>query len=359
MAKRKSYIFMEDQRSHWLRKTLLTLLFLLLALALGLFAVSYGISHDVTLERVTVTVPDLPADLEQWSILLMSDLHGATLGRQQSGIRRAIEGVNMSVIVFMGDMVGPGGDIQPLLDIVSFLPKDKIILYVPGDEDFDYLDGTAHANITAKADWALALEQAGVTIVDVPVLFTRGANNRSRIWFIPEYLYSLDCDNLERMYQAQLDALNAKASLTADEVAMRRVAEYEIARAQKIRLAKSEIRKGDIQVALSHVPVTQSYMDSLILWGDRNTEFSLLKADLILAGHYCGGQWRVPGRGAIYVPQLGFWPEDRLIRGLDYIGAVPQYISPGLGASGIYPYFRFRVMNQPVVTYLTLTSRQQ
>ena len=77
----------------------------------------------------------------------------------------------------------------------------------------------------------------------------------------------------------------------------------------------------------------------------------------MLAGHYCGGQWRLPGKGAIYVPEYGWFPEDRLIQGLDYLSGLPQYISPGLGASDYYPWQRGRVFNSPVVTLITLTAR--
>ena len=80
---------------------------------------------------------------------------------------------------------------------------------------------------------------------------------------------------------------------------------------------------------------------------------------VVLAGHSCGGQWRVPGLGAIYVPEKGWWPEDSLLQGLDYLNGVPQYISPGLAASGFYPRQPGRFMNQPAVTLITLSARMQ
>ena len=47
--------------------------------------------------------------------------------------------------------------------------------------------------------------------------------NKSTIWFIPEYLYTLDIDNTEAAYQAQVDYYNAFLSpLSADEAAAKR-----------------------------------------------------------------------------------------------------------------------------------------
>ena len=94
----------------------------------------------------------------------------------------------------------------------------------------------------------------------------------------------------------------------------------------------------------------------MIKWGSKEQAFAMRYAGLILAGHYNGGQWRIPFFRAVYVPELGWFPEDSLVRGISYPGGIPQYISPGLGASGAYPV-RFRMFNTPAVTVLTLTTK--
>ena len=192
------------------------------------------------------------------------------------------------------------------------------------------------------------------------MLYTRGSKDQARIWFIPAELYTLNLDALERTYQSQLDELSGKLALTADEAAARRVAEYQVARVARIRESISQIKSTDIQIALSHYPVTSAEMNGATNHDSRDTVFSLRQADLILSGHYCGGQFRLPFLGAVYVPGLGSWPDDSLVQGLSMLGGVPQYISPGLGASSIYSWWQsFRFMNQPVVTRLTLTSKYQ
>ncbi len=358
MSRRRSrYVFTRHQETHRVRNFFLTLLIVVLAAALGLFAFNFAISRQVRLDRQQVVMTNLPEDLEQWSILHISDLHGLEYGAAQSGIARVIQGVNVSSIVLSGDMLGKDGDIQPLLDLVALLPKDKPKMMVLGDEDPPYLDPQAHGSLSPKTDWALALEEAGVTILDVPLLFTRGKKDQARIWFIPEELYSLDLDALEMVYQGQVDRLNAKESLTPDEAAQKRVAEYQLERARIIRAAKKAMLPTDVQIAVTHAPITQDYMNSLAGWGSKEDLFSIKQASLVLAGHYCGGQWRIPGLGPLYVPEYGWCPEDNLVQGLQYLNGVPQYISPGLGTSIIYPYMKGRLFNQPVLTYITLTTR--
>ena len=138
------------------------------------------------------------------------------------------------------------------------------------------------------------------------------------------------------------------------------MAEYQVARVDRIRESISQMKEDDIQIALSHVPITQEEMNASALNDDRSTVFSLRKASLILSGHWCGGQFRIPLLGAPYVPGLGSWPSDSLLRGLNYLNSIPQYISPGLSASSVYEWWQsFRFMNQPIVTRITLTSKYQ
>ena len=206
------------------------------------------------------------------------------------------------------------------------------------------------------ADWAEKLIKDGVTILDEPYLMTRGRNDRSRIWFIPEELYSMDLKGLETTYAGVLSRL-PEGSLTADQAAQKRVAEYQIARARRIQETVRTIGADDIQVAVAHYPLTESLTETLIGWKETTETFSLRRVSLIMAGHYCAGQWRIPGAGALYVPELGWFPDDELIVGRHYIGRIPQYISPGLGASGSYPYMPFRLFNNPSVSSLELTQK--
>lgn len=341
----------EKKKGGFLRGLLMFLLLLVLVVAAG----NYIVDNQVRYDNLKVTVTSLPGDLENWSILHFSDLHGRELGKAQSQIKSALGTVRVSSIVFSGDMLGPKGDVTALLDLAALLPGDVPKLLLVGDEDDYYLDPTPHGHASALADWALAAQDAGITILDEPILFTRGRDGSARIWFVPEYLYSLDLDSLDRAYRSQLDSLTG--SLTAEQAARRRVAEYQVERVARIREAKASIKSTDIQIAVTHVPLTKDYVDEMLQTNAKGTVFSLRNVGLVLAGHTCAGQWRLPGVGAVWSPDDGWFPSDDKLTGFGYISGVPQYISPGLSVSGIYPYFPFRFFNSPTVTYIALTNK--
>ena len=105
--------------------------------------------------------------------------------------------------------------------------------------------------------------------------------------------------------------------------------------------------------------MTETTIKTLQQWSGSEENAFLRSVSLVLAGHYCGGQVRVPFAGALKAPDSanisGWLPQDNLIQGLSTIQGVTQYISPGLGASDAYP-IPLRMFNTPSITILTLTS---
>lgn len=351
--RRNQYIFAGEKPRGRGKTFLLGMLAVLAASVLAIFLTNFSLNNQVQLNTVRITVQNLPEDLENWSILHISDLHGQEIGSEQSAIRKALSGVSYSCVVFTGDMVGSNGDVQPLLDVIALLTPEKPKFLIPGDEDPPIYATAAQDSLSVYTSWAQAVIDAGVTILDEPISVQRG---KSTLWFVPEYLYSLDLDSTEAAYRQQLDNLAAYDLLDPDQSAQRRLAEFHLERIQRIRQAIDSIGENDIQVALTHVPMSQEYTNTMLQWTDKNQVFSLRKTAVVLAGHYAGGQWRLPWGGALYVPGMGWLPEDRLITGLDYISGVAQYITPGLAASGYYTWQPFRLFNQPEIAYITLSK---
>ncbi len=357
MAKEKNkYIFAPEQkrreRRHGFRNTVLVLIPLLIA---GLFLSNLVISRHVHLDRVSVTVLNLPADLENYSILHLSDLHGEVYGQNQKAIQAALGTTRYSCVIMTGDMLGENHDVQPLLDLVSLMPADTPKYYIPGDTDGSWLDSFAHGSLSVYTDWAVTLQQAGITLLDVPMSETRG---KGTIWFVPEELYTLNLDNMEKVYANQLKDQSLRAtSMTADDAAYRRVLEYERDRIQKIREIRKEFKAEDMQVVLTHTPLTEDYVREAFNFSGKEDYFSMRYAGLILAGHYNAGQWRLPFGGALYVPEFGWFPPDSDIVGLSWPGGVPQYISPGLGSAPQYTWEPGRLFNPPAMTLITLTRK--
>lgn len=351
--RRQHSIFMEE--SHRGRTFLMGLATVVLLLIAGLFTWNLALNHTVTYEKVPVTIAGLPDDLENFSILHLSDMNGRSLGENQSALRKVLEGKSPSVVVMSGNMVGADADVSAVLTLAGILPPGTPLLLLPGDDDPALYAREAHASLSPYAPWAAQLQEAGIVILDEPYAITRG---KYTVWFIPEGLYSLDLANSLAAWQTQLDTLNAiPGELTADEAARRRSAQYQVERLTRIGETLASIKDSDVQIMVTHMPLTKDYVTTTRAAEGADKVPAMRRVSLVLAGGYCGGQWRLPGLGAIWAPELGFFPEDHLIRGLAYVGGVWQYISPGLGTSPLYPMLPFRMFNSPVTTLVVLTGR--
>ena len=353
---KNQYIFASEltkrSRSHRFRTVVLIFLPLLI---LSACVMSAAMSGRVRLEEIRLTVLNLPDDLEGFSILHLSDLHGARFGKNQKGIDNALDTVRYSCVVMTGDMLGEDRDVEPLLELIELMPHDVPKYLIPGDTDGPVIDANAHSSLSVYPEWVERVKEAGVEILEMPALITRG---KGRIWFVPEDLYARDLDGMQKTYQKQLDSLNSrKTSLSADDAAHIRALEYELQRIESLRAVRKEFQPTDIQVVLTHTPLSEEYLSDLISWTSKEDLFSLRYASLILAGHYNGGQWRIPGIGAVYVPELGWFPKDEQVTGLSYVESVPQYISPGLGSDPHYEHQPGRIFNSPVVTKIVLTRK--
>lgn len=353
MARRQQYIFAEE--THRGRGILLGVLLVAVLVLAALFTANLAMTHTVAYTREYVTVSNLPTDLDNFTILHLSDLNGAELGDRQSAVKKAIgDRSGYGAVVLTGNMVGSSGDVQPVLDLLAQLPSGTPVLLLPGDGDPALYDATAHTSLSVYADWAQRLQEAGAIILDEPYAIKTG---KATIWFVPENLYTMDIASTEKAWQNQIDMLEAQVEpLTLEQSALKRTAEFQVARMGRIRESIAAVKDSHIQVAVSHMPLTREAVAESRAWASSKT-FTMEKVSLILAGGYCGGQWRIPGIGAIYVPELGFFPPGEKIQGMGYLAGVWQHISPGLGAGTEYPWFMsFRLFDPPGATMLILTA---
>ncbi|MGN1370210.1 MAG: hypothetical protein ACI4WX_15170 [Aristaeellaceae bacterium] len=353
MARRPQYIFSDEPRHG--KGFFVGFLIVLLILLAALFTANLAMTHTVTYTREYVTIANLPTDLDNFTVLHLSDLNGVELGDQQSAVKKAIgTRSGYGAVVLSGNMVGKSGNVQPVLHLLAQLPSGTPVLLLPGDGDPPLYATSAHASLSAYADWAQQLIDAGVIILDEPYAITAG---KATVWFSPEILYTTDIASTEKAWQNQIDVLKAQVEpLTLDQSALLRSAEFQVERMQRIREKIAAMKEKDIQVAVSHMPVTA---ESVAKARAQATDkvFTMGRVSLTLSGGYCAGQWRIPGVGAVYVPELGFFPADEAITGMSYISGMWQHISPGLGPGTEYPWFMpMRLFNSPGATMLVFTA---
>lgn len=336
------------------------LLILFLLMISVVFFYNVVLNGHAVLLRQSVTVASLPSKLEGFRILHLSDLHGKLFGVGQENLLAALDGIKYQAVCVTGDITDKNGSAKALIRLIDQLPEDVPVFFVPGDEDPDPIVVSERAS-SAKASYVTALENAGAIFLDAPTAVTY---NGSTVWFCPESLYTLDVASSRDAAEKRLAALHGEEP-TALTDAQIRAAQYQLDRLDRYLEAQKSMVATDIHVALTHVPLSMERLRALHDEFADGASVYVQGVSLVLAGHYCAGQWRLPGRGALYLPdtfstpETGFFPSDRGVVGAQSVLGVTQYISPGLASSSVYPFpiRAGRFFNQPAVTLITLTAR--
>lgn len=333
---------------------MLMLLLAVLALVFGLNAMNNGY---VTLVKEPVTITGLDSTFEGFRVLLISDLHGRRLGAEQQRLRDALRLESYRAVCLTGDMVGPSGDPEPLLELLRVFPEDVPVYLIAGDEDPQPLAAAADGQV--KAPYIRAAEEAGAIYLDSPQRLTIGKRS---LWFMPATLYTTDLVQARFALEQRRQELTALLQPTAENQGQLKVVAYQLAVLDLTEAARKEMHPQDRYILLSHVPLDADLVS--ILHTGEGAERKAVNfpgtASLILAGHWNDGQWRLPLLGPVLPPpgarELQTWTRDGALSGQASVHGVPMYVSPGLGASIAYPWRSLRLFNRPRITELTLTA---
>jgi uncharacterized protein len=245
--------------------------------------------------RLDVPVPRLPAALEGFRVLHLSDLHLGTLSLAGRALDRAVEWAEEErpdLVAVTGDLVTRRGGREKLEELLSRLPVRHGIFAVLGNHDVDdardpftrptdLSDLRAGGTVLLRDDErAFAVDGARVQVVGVdPATYREGAS----------------------------------------------------------RPAERADAAADLRVLLCHFPDIVRTLPAGVF-------------DLVLAGHYHGGQICVPSPwGKVRLKDLRgtYW------EGAYEAGGATLHVSRGLGTS-LVP---FRLLARPEATLLTLTRR--
>jgi uncharacterized protein len=331
------------------RKIRLIILHILL---LGIIAsVAYNIydNHRFMVVEQEVFIDRLPPAFDGFRILQISDLHGSTFGENQAGLIQTINSLAYDMIAFTGDMNASTAskdsldDSKAILDLLDGIVKKDEIFWVDGNTGpyaIESVEGVMTGKLTRIG---AVLQEKGCTILTLPYAITRGSD---RIWVTP--------DMSEMILQGNLAMLENENWRSKSE----NIGEFQSFYQQSYAIFRSMQENEEVKIVLSHVPKQINLSaEEVLAMGD-------LDSDLILAGHYHGGQIRLPLIGALYIPSpttgihnSGIFPVQKAVKGISYYGHIPQYVSAGLGVSGHQPLARFRLFNTPEVNLIILKRR--
>jgi predicted MPP superfamily phosphohydrolase len=325
-----------------MRKHLLPILVTLLAAIVIADLIAYTVYDNArfTVTRQEVVVPGLPEAFNGFTILQVSDLHSTEFGGNESNLIAAINGLSYDLIAFTGDMQDRKGNLQPFLDLVRGIRHDgRPMLFVSGNsgpEDVDLKAGYVY-------DEGLRLQNEGLTLMDRPFSIERGG---ARLWFSEVY-DGLTPAEMIRQARERIDSrlYPQMDSYYADQILY----------LTGLQGTFDGIKPDDTLIGITHYPLTKAQLD--------DPGRASLPFDLVIAGHYHGGQIRLPGIGALYVPapaerRHGLFPNPRIVSGLYQGEAIQQYVSRGLGAGGPVPWLRFRLFNTPEINLIRLVSEK-
>lgn len=326
-------------------KSLLLILLLFALLIGGSLLYSAIVGRMVSVSEVSALIPGLPKEFEGYTILHISDLYGARFGEKQADIAKAVAGKNYNLVCITGDMLADDEDPQPFYELLTALGEKRPVLFIAGENDPNPLEGESSLADSVLAPFILGAQQRSAVYLDAPYCVESG---EQRLWFTPDSALSLDLDAAEQTYQAQLGR--------AITPVQQKTALYQLDRIERIREARERMAAEDTYVVLSHMPLKASFVRGMTTTRTEGKSATLIgMIDLVLAGHYNGGQARLPFLGPIYVSGYGLFPGEGVVEGLVTSGTLTQHISPGLG---VRPDTAppMRLFNPPTVTLVKLTA---
>jgi uncharacterized protein len=332
-----------------------TVKFVLYVFSIGLVASLLYNFFDNRRFRVVeaeIILDRLPAAFDGFRILQISDLHGEYFGVHQVNLIQNINSIQYDMIAFTGDMnsSNTAGDTienaSAILDLLDGIEKKDNLFWVDGNVGPYAVERDGSFMTGDLTEMGGVLQEKGCRILILPHAIQRGEDI---IWITP----ALSTITLSESVRS----LSVHETWTGGKENDEKVQAY----FTKTNAAFEAIRgNAELKILLEHTPKQTNLSEAeLAMMGD-------LDYDLILAGHYHGGQWRLPLIGAVYIPSpthginnSGWFPAQNDVKGWSFYGRTPQYVSAGLGASGHSVWTDFRLFNTPEINLITLKSRSQ
>lgn len=343
------------------------------------FVIIYNYINNSSVKVVNeeIEIDNLPKEFEGFTILQLTDLHGKRFGDKQEELLKLINGLDFDIVAVTGDMQNrQDEDYEPFIDLIKGI-NNKEIFYTPGnhgpmvytDEDTfnSFTRSTMSGNNNSKGlldknnnnDNSVNKENTSNDIKSNDDKKIRNDKNKDNIDKSNDLSDSSNNQkNNKELTKAGLEMKNLGVKFLDEAYQIKRgdktlwVSELVYANEFK-ELTDDKYKDSDIKLALTHYP-----MSEWVYEGDVGKKLG--KYDLILAGHYHGGQWRVPFIGALFIPDLnesGILPSQDRVSGLTTWGGFKQYVSRGIGAGGPIKLMRFRLFDKPEINIIKLVKK--
>lgn len=300
-------------------------------------------NNRITIEKREIVLEDLSEQLEGFRILQVTDLHEKEFGNDQSGLIDSINKIIYDAIVFTGDMLDSpeSTNFDPFYTLLEGISNKKNAWYVSGNADPYSYQFTPEIE---KSAFIKGMEKRGVELLEsMEMVGVDGA----KIYFVNfELAIVQDPEHVGRSNGVVTPPYDSNEKYEAyRENLWTQMPDFE------------EVDDSAVIIALNHYPAADNRIDYI----QKSPNKVLRDFDLLVAGHYHGGQIRLPFIGALFVPEAwsknSLFPPDNRVSGLWEYNQLKQYVSTGLGSSDAIPFLRFRLFNPPEINLLTLVRR--
>ncbi|WP_161524797.1 metallophosphoesterase [Alteribacter lacisalsi] len=297
-------------------------------------------------EEIELMAADGSADIR---ILHVTDLHEKTFGENQQRLVDRINELEYDVIVFTGDMLDglESTNTAPFFDLIEAVSNLEHALFVPGNSD-PYSYAVGEDGTVEKSRFIQELEALGVDLVESVYSFDH-ADGQTYHFVYLEYAIGNVRQSLNHLEGGRIpwDHPHYESYILHHEALMSELDFLE------------DPADGEVVIALNHYPVQDERMAQI----KQYDHLSYREFDLILAGHYHAGQFRVPFFGAFiipepYFPRYGLFPPQDRVTGPWQYENTKQYVSGGLGSGGPVPLLKFRLFNPPEINLLHVRGTQ-
>lgn len=316
-----------------------------------LFLISYTIwdNERIIIVHEKVEIRDLPEQLEGFTLLQISDLHEKEFGKQQKRLIDLINEQHYHAILFTGDMLdnSESDQYESFFTLLDGITNKEIALFVPGNTDPLGYTRPHPIHPFEKTPFRLGMEERGVHWVDAVYTVNVG---EARLSFVEFELAIQEKDSY-------LDAIAKKIGYEFET--FQGYYDYHETLATEMNSFHNQA-KSDVMIGLTHYPIVDRRIDAI----EDDPLLTMREFDLILAGHYHGGQIRFPFVGALFVPEpwydnSGYFPPQDRVKGLWEYNGIQQYVSAGLGSSDAISFLKFRFLNPPEINVITLTKKEE
>ncbi len=263
-------------------------------------AVLFGNAH-ISTASYSVALQNLGSSVR---VILLSDLHGKSFGRENSRLIAKIQEQSPDAIFLDGDMIDRSADptdVQELLRLIERLHEIAPVYFALGNHELEYM----------QTDTSLLTQvtEAGAVIVNDSYVDVTIAGQPLRIGGTMGHAFYFGRSEEEFSSSPEYQFLKA--------------------------FEDTDVPK----ICLAHMPDTFIFNGAYNLWN----------VDLILSGHTHGGLIRLPFIGGLYAPMQGWFPEYD--QGYFRLGEHMQMvITSGLAGHGMIP----RINNPPEIVVIDL-----